>query len=116
MLWRIYKRTGNVEDYTNYKEALNLATTELRKSKRTFEKMDGNIKHESKKEYAYVRSKQTFQDMVALLENNSDNIISDVFLMPEVLNEHFSSVFLSQKIPVHFQFQVLSVMSINQII
>ena len=37
MLWRIYKHTGNVEDYTNYK-ALNLATTEIRKSKRTFEK------------------------------------------------------------------------------
>ena len=27
MLWRVYKQTGNVEDYTNYKEALNLATT-----------------------------------------------------------------------------------------
>ena len=38
MLWRIYKHTGNVEDYTNYKEAVNLATTEIRKSKRTFEK------------------------------------------------------------------------------
>ena len=38
MLWRVYKHTGNVEDYTNYKEALNLATTEIRKSKSTFEK------------------------------------------------------------------------------
>ena len=38
MLWRTYKHTGNVEDYTNYKEALNLATTEIRKTKRTFEK------------------------------------------------------------------------------
>ena len=26
------------EDYANYKEALDLATTEIRKSKRTFEK------------------------------------------------------------------------------
>ena len=39
MLWTVYKHTGNVEDYTNYKEALNLATTEVRKSKRTFEKI-----------------------------------------------------------------------------
>ena len=46
MLWRVYKHTGNVEDY---KEALNLATTEIKKSKRTFEqqffpftKFDGN--------------------------------------------------------------------------
>ena len=45
MLWKVYKHTGNVEDYTNYKEALNLATTEIRKSKRTFEKkLAGNIK------------------------------------------------------------------------
>ena len=45
MLWRVYKHTGNVEDYTNYKEALNLATNEIRKSKRTFEqKLAGNIK------------------------------------------------------------------------
>ena len=45
MPWRIYKHTGNVEDYANYKEALNLATTENRKSKRTFEQnVAGNIK------------------------------------------------------------------------
>ena len=38
----IYKHTGNVEDYTNYKEAL---TTEITQSKRTFEnKLPGNIK------------------------------------------------------------------------
>ena len=41
----VYKQTGNVEDYTNYKEALNLATSEIRKSKRTFEKkLAGNTK------------------------------------------------------------------------
>ena len=41
----VYKHTGNVEDYTGYKEALNLATTEIKKSKRTFaKKMAGNIK------------------------------------------------------------------------
>ena len=52
MLWRIYKHTGNVEGYTNYKEALNLATTEIRKSKRTFEtKLAGNIKNDSRSLY-----------------------------------------------------------------
>ena len=35
--WRVYRRTRNDEDYANYKEALNLATTEIRKYKRTFE-------------------------------------------------------------------------------
>ena len=42
------KRTSvpeDYEDYANYKEALNLDTTEIRKSKRTFEKkLAGNIK------------------------------------------------------------------------
>ena len=38
-------RTRKDEDYANYKEALNLATTEIRKYKRTFEKkLAGNIK------------------------------------------------------------------------
>ena len=37
-IWRVYRRTRKDEDYANYKEALYLATTEIRKSKRTFEK------------------------------------------------------------------------------
>ena len=48
-MWRVYRRTRKDEDYANYKEALNLATTEMRKSKRTFEKkLAGNIKNDSK--------------------------------------------------------------------
>ena len=44
-MWRVYRRTRKDEDYANYKETLNLATTEIRKSKRTFEKkLAGNIK------------------------------------------------------------------------
>ena len=99
VLWRVYKHTGNVEDYTNYKEALNLATTEIRKSKRIFEKkLAGNIKNDSKSFYAYVRSKQKVRDKVGPLENNSENIISDGFQMAEVLNEYFSSVFTTEDI------------------
>ena len=30
-MWRVYMRTRKDEDYANYKEALNLATTEIRK-------------------------------------------------------------------------------------
>ena len=107
MLWRVYKHIGNVEDYTNYKEALNLATTEIRKSKRTFEKkLAGNIKNYSKSFYAYVRNKQKVRDKVGPLENNSENIISDGFQMAEVLDEYFSSVFttedISSLLPVPF--------------
>ena len=44
-MWRVYRRTRKDEDYANYKEALNVATTKIRKYKRTFEKkFTGNIK------------------------------------------------------------------------
>ena len=101
-MWRVYRRTGKNEDYANYKEALNLATTEIRKSKRTFEKkLAGNIKNESKSFYAYVRSKQKVRDKVGPLENNRGNIISEVFQMAEILKEYFSSVFTTEDISSH---------------
>ena len=37
-MWRVYMRTRKDKDYANYNEALNLATTEIKKYKRTFEK------------------------------------------------------------------------------
>ena len=105
-MWRVYRRTRKDEDYANYKEALNLATTEIRKSKRTFEnKLARNIKNDSKSFYAYVGSKQKVRDKVGPLENNRGNIISDGFQMAEVLNEYFSSVFTTEDIsslPVPF--------------
>ena len=105
-MWRVYRRTRKDEDYANYKEALNLATTEIRKSKRTFEKkLTGNIKNDSKSFYVYARSKQKVRDNDGPLENNSGNIISDGFQMAEVLNEYFSSVFTTEGIsslPVSF--------------
>ena len=104
--WRVYRRTRKDEDYANYKEALNLATTEIRKSKRTFDKkLAGNIKNDSNSFYAHVRSKQKVRDMVGRLENNRENIISDGFQMAIVLNEYFSSVFTTEDIsslPVPF--------------
>ena len=36
-MWRVYKHTGTDKDYDAYKEALNAATNEVRKSKRNFE-------------------------------------------------------------------------------
>ena len=115
MVWRVYKHTGNVEDYTDYKEAHNLATTEIIKSKRPSEnKLAGNITNDSESFYTYVRSKQKVRDKVGPLENNSENIISDGFQMAEVLNEYFSSVFLPQKISAHFKFHLLNLRAMNQ--
>ena len=83
-MWRVYKHTGKDNDYEVYKEALNAATNEVRKSKRSFEhKLAQNIKSDSKSFYAYVRSKQNVRDKVRPLEDNAGNIITQGFLMAE---------------------------------
>ena len=93
-MWRVYKHTGKDTDYDAYKEALNTATNEVRKSKRNFEhKLAQHIKSDSKSFYAYVRTKQNVRDKVGPLEDNVGNIIAQGFLMAEELNLHFSSVF-----------------------
>ena len=95
----VYTRTRKDEEYVNFKEALNLDTTEIRKPKRTFnKKLAGNIKNYSKSFYSYIRSKLKVRDKVGPLENNRGNIISDGFQMAEVLNEYFSSVFTTEDI------------------
>ena len=93
-MWRVYKHTGTDKDYDAYKEALNAAANEVRKSKRNFEhKLAQNIKSDSKSFYAYVRSKQNVRDKVGPLVDNAGNIITQGFVMAEELNMHFSSVF-----------------------
>ena len=90
-MWRVYKHTGKDQDYVVYKEALNAATKEVRKSKRNFElKLAQNIKSDSKSFYAYVRSKQHVRDKVGPLEDNAGDIITEGILMAEELNMHFS--------------------------
>ena len=80
-IWRVYRCTRKDEDYANYKETLNAATTDIRQSKISYEqKLASNIKHDSKSFYAYVRSKQNVQDKVGPLEDSAGNIISQVFL------------------------------------
>ena len=97
-MWRVYTRTRKEEDYSNYKEALIEATTEIRQSKRSYEqKLVCNIKNESKSFYAYVRSKQNVQDKVGPLEDSAGNI-SQGFLMAEDLNGYFSSMFTKEDI------------------
>ena len=98
-MWRVYKHTGKDKDYDAYKEALNAATNEVRKSKRNFEhKLAQNIKSDSKSFYAYVRSKQHVRDKVGPLEDKAGHIITHGYLMAEELNMHFSSVFTREDI------------------
>ena len=79
-MWRVYKRTGKDTYYEVYKEASNVATNEVRKSKRNFEhKLAQNITSDSKGFYSYVRSKQNVRDKVGPLEDNAGNTITQVF-------------------------------------
>ena len=87
-MWKICRHTGSEVDYAIHKEALNQATTEIRNSKRSYEKkLAFNIKHNSKSCYAYVRSKQKVQDKVGPLNGTDGNIITEGFLTAENLNE-----------------------------
>ena len=93
-MWQVYQYTGKDTDYDAYKEALNSATNEVRKSKRNFEhKLAQNIKSDSKSFYAYVRSKQNVRDKVGPLDDNFGNIITHGFVMAEESNMDFRSVF-----------------------
>ena len=93
-MWRVYKHTGNDNDYVVYKEALNAATNEVRKSKRNVElKLAQTIKSDRMSFYEYVRSKQNVRNKVGPLEDNAGDIITEGFLMAEELNMHFSSGF-----------------------
>ena len=60
-MWKVYWHTRKDKDDTNYKEAINAATTEIRKSKSYEQKLTCNMKNDSKSFYAYVRSKETRQ-------------------------------------------------------
>ena len=75
--------SGKDNDYEVYKEALNAATNEVRKSMRNFEhKLAQNIKSDSKSFYAYVscnKPKQNVWDKVGPLEDNAGNIITGSF-------------------------------------
>ena len=88
-MWRVYEHSGEDKDYDAYKEALNAATNEVRKSKRNVEyKLAQNIKSDSKSFYAYVRSKQNVRDKVGPLVENAGNIITQGFLMAEELHRY----------------------------
>ena len=71
-LWKVFKCTGNDEDYIIYKEALEETTQEIRKSKLDFEhQLKG-----SKSFFAYIRSKQKVKDRVGSLKDIDVNVIT----------------------------------------
>ena len=93
-LWKVYKCTGNHEDYIIYKEALEEMTQEIRKYELYFEhKLAANIKKDSKSFFAYIKSKQKVKDRVGPLKDIDWNVITRIVDIAESLNNYFSSVF-----------------------
>ena len=90
-MWRVYKHTGKDQDYVVYKEALNAATNEVRKSKRNVQlKLAQNIKSDSKNLYAYVRSKQNVRDKVGPVpetkfNGSEETKLGQLIVTPEVV-------------------------------
>ena len=72
-LWKAYKGSGKVEDYTKCKDALKETTNEIRKYEL---KLAANIKPESKSFFAYIISKQKAKDMVGPLKDNDGIVIT----------------------------------------
>ena len=63
-LWKAYKRTWKVEDYTKCKDALKETTNEIRESKRNFErKLAANIKVECPTVWSTQRQIRPFLHM-----------------------------------------------------
>ena len=88
-LWKAYKRTGRVEDYTKYKGALKEAT-KIRESKISFErKLAANIKQDSDSFFAYIISKQKVKDTIGPLKDNDGIIITNGKEMGDALNYIF---------------------------
>ena len=50
-MWRVYKHTGKDKDYDAYKEALNAATNEVRKTKRKSEELNMHFSSVFTREY-----------------------------------------------------------------
>ena len=94
LLWKACKRTGKVEDYTKYKDALKETTNEIRESKRNFErKLAANIKQDNKSFFAYIISKQKVKYVVRPLKDSEGLVITKGIEMSDALNIYFSSVF-----------------------
>ena len=105
----VYRRARKDEDYTNYKEALNAAMTEIKQSKRSYEqRLACNVNNDSKSFMHMSGVDKTRQGCAG-------NIISQGFLMVEDLNEYFSSVYIREDIS-SLPVQMLNFRRLNRII
>ena len=95
-MWKRFRISNCYNDKVEYKRALNAATAEYKKAKRSFEqKLVKNIKLNPKSFYSYVRSKSKTKDVVCplRLKDEQGTIVSDDKSICDVLNNYFASVY-----------------------
>ena len=96
-LWKAYKRTGKVEDYYKYKNALKETTNEIRKSMLNFERKL-TVRFPLRTSEVNKRS-----DMVGPLKDNNGIVKTNDKEMADAINIYFSSMFTLADQPVYNQ-------------
>jgi hypothetical protein len=106
--WTRFKCQQTDKNFANYKHKLRIAVAACRTAKRNFEQnLANDMKNNSKRFFAYVRSKQRTKDRVGPLKDSAGNLIVDDGEAACLLNTYFASVFTIEdrtKIPDPKQF------------
>lgn len=96
-LWKKYSASKNFVDKALYTEASNQATTIYRRAKYSYEKeLAYSVKNNTKRFFAYTRSKTKIKDTVSSLKDKDGNILTDDIAICDELNKYFSSVFTKE--------------------
>ena len=86
--WKKIQESKLHADYVTYKKYQNIAVTETRKAKKSFEKkLSDNIKSDPKSCYAYVRSKSKTIIKIGPLIDFSNRQVEEEEQMCEILNQ-----------------------------
>ncbi len=95
--WKCYQLTKSQADHARYKNALNVSTATVRKSKRELErKIVNNIKLDPKAVYKYSRSKIKTKETIGPITDDNGERISNDSPIAKMLNDYFSNVFTDE--------------------
>src|SRR6267154_208483 len=98
-MWKRYKEDKSYNNLVEYKLALNRAASSHKTAKANFEsKLAMNIKTNPKAFYNYFRSKSKTKEKVGPFKDENGSVISNSNGMCKVLNNYFSSIFISENV------------------